>query len=414
MNSFKKIILNNGIPLYLCIDPHMKSVFASYNVLYGSSGKWFNFNNSGINYKVTSGYAHYLEHLLGEHCKYGNMYSNFENRMQKANAYTANNLTSYHFKGADNIKESLKELIIAIEEPVFDEKDVNATRHAIEEESASRFDDNNIIAVSLVEKNLYGGFDKYDDTLSTIGNRETTRLITTENLYNCYNAFYTDDKKFLIIAGNLDEKKVVDYLNEIYSKIKPHKSYLTLPNIDYDRIRKPNEVINRNVDTPISSIGIKVKKPDDLSMKQLKYCMQIMHYYLIGSKFHNDLSKNGLYDSIYYRYLTNTENYIDFIQSFTAKDNVAYCQAILEKLNKKDITQEDYELIRKGLIANEIRKMDDKYNHIESFPERVYYTDEYSNIDFYRRVGYDEFMSMYQLLDFNNHTIGEVKRLAKK
>ena len=61
MNKFKKIILNNGIPLYLCVDPSMKRTYVSYNVNYGSSGEWFNFNNEGKDYSVISGYAHYIE-----------------------------------------------------------------------------------------------------------------------------------------------------------------------------------------------------------------------------------------------------------------------------------------------------------------------------------------------------------------
>ena len=85
MDNFKKIILNNGIPLYLRVDPTMKKVFVSYNIKYGSSGEWFKFNNNGQDYNVSNGYAHYLEHLLGEHSKYGDMYRNFDKRYYKSN-----------------------------------------------------------------------------------------------------------------------------------------------------------------------------------------------------------------------------------------------------------------------------------------------------------------------------------------
>ena len=187
MNRYKKIFLNNDIPLYLCIDFSMKNVFVSYNVLYGSSGLWFNYNNNGKDYSVISGYAHYLEHLLGEHCQFGNMYENFQRRLQYANAYTASNVTSYYFKGTNDIEKSIEELIIAMEMPVFDKKDVESTRHAIEEESASYCDNYGVLLVDMVENNLYSGFNKFDATLSPIGNRETTKSITIEDLYNFYN-----------------------------------------------------------------------------------------------------------------------------------------------------------------------------------------------------------------------------------
>ena len=254
MNKIKKIILNNGIPLYLYVDKSMKKVIVSYNLKYGSSGKWFNFNNNGQDYSVTTGHAHYLEHLLGEHSKFGDMYRNFDNRYQRANAYTGMNETSYYFSGKDDIEKSLEELIIAIDTPVFEQKDVDATRHAIEEESSSYVDDTSKNLYGLLERNLYGGFELFDKTLSPIGNRQTTKEITTEGLYNCYNAFYKDDNKYIIIGGNVDEDRIVDLLNNIYSKITPHNSNLVLPKLDFDSIRTESEVIDVDLDVP--KVGI--------------------------------------------------------------------------------------------------------------------------------------------------------------
>ena len=47
MNKFKKVYLDNGIPVYLDRDPSKKNLFFSYNVKYGSDGKWFKFNYDG-------------------------------------------------------------------------------------------------------------------------------------------------------------------------------------------------------------------------------------------------------------------------------------------------------------------------------------------------------------------------------
>ena len=413
MNRYKKIFLNNDIPLYLCIDFSMKNVFVSYNVLYGSSGLWFNYNNNGKDYSVISGYAHYLEHLLGEHCQFGNMYENFQRRLQYANAYTASNVTSYYFKGTNDIEKSIEELIIAMEMPVFDKKDVESTRHAIEEESASYCDNYGVLLVDMVENNLYSGFNKFDATLSPIGNRETTKSITIEDLYNCYNAFYTDNNKFLVIAGNVDEEKIVDLLNKVYSNITPHKSHLSLPSIDYTNIKKISDVIYRDVDTSISSLGVKVKKPNSISMKQFNYCMSVIKNYLINSKQYNDLNKKQIVDSFEYSYFTNIGDYINFIQSFITKDKDICCEKLLQLLSKREISKKQYELVQKGIIAGEIRNMDDKYNYIKEFPQKIYYTDSYYDTDFYNSINYSEFMDTISLFDFGKYTIGEVKSLKK-
>ena len=413
MNKYKKIILNNDIPLYLCVDPSMKNVFVSYNILYGSSGLWFNFNNNGKDHSVISGYAHYLEHLLGEHCQFGNMYDNFERRLQDSNAYTSLDVTSYHFKGAYDIEKSIEELILSIEMPVFEEKDVESTRHAIEEEAASYCDNYDFLLADMVENNLYNGFNQYDETLSPIGNRETTKAITIEDLYNCYNAFYTDDNKFLVIAGNVVEEKIVELLNKIYSRITPHKSHLLLPNIDYTNIKKTSDIMYMEVDTPISSLGVKVKKPDYISMKQFYYCMNVIKTYLNDSKQYNELKKKQIIDSIKYSYFTNTSDYINFIQCFITKDKNTCCEKLLQLLSKREISKKEYELVQKTIIANEIRNMDDKYTYIEEFPTKIYYTDNYYDTDFYSSINYNQFMDTISSFDFSNYTIGEVKKLKK-
>jgi len=413
MNKYKKIILDNNIPLYLYVNPSMKNTFVSYNVLYGSSGLWFNFNNNGKDYNVISGYAHYLEHLLGEHCQFGNMYDNFQRRLQDANAYTAHNVTSYHFKGSTDIEKSIKELIISMEKPVFNKKDVEATRHAIIEEAASYCDNYGVLLVDMTENNLYSGFNKFDNTFSPIGNRETTSLITIDELYDCYNAFYTDNNKFIVIAGNVEEERIVDLLNNVYSNIAPHESHLLLPNIDFSEIKKTSDILYRDVDMSISSLGVKIKKPDDISMKKFNYCMSVIRNHLFNSKDYNDLNKSGMIDSFEYGYFTYVKDYINFIQSFATNNKKECCEILLELLSKKDITEKEYLLTQRGIIASEMRSIDDKYEYIKSFPQKMDYTDSFSDSDFFSSVDYNEFMDTISNFDFSNYTIGELKRIKK-
>ena len=410
MNKFKKIILNNGIPLYLCNDPSMKNYFVSYNVLYGFSGLWFNFNGR----KVIPGYAHYLEHLLGEHSKYGNLYDNLSKKLYIANAYTSYDVTSYHFKGREDVDKSIEELITAVDEPVFNQKDVNETRHAIEEETASYCDFPNVLVLNLVENNLYSGFDKFDETLSPIGNRKTTKLITLDDLYACYDAFYTDNNKFLVIAGNVDEKKLVDNLNEIFAKRKPHIYNLELPDIDFSGIRKQDDVINKKVDTPIMALGVKIKKPDGLTMKQFKCCLDIIERVLMFSKEYNDLNKNGVFNATQYFNTTTVSDYINYLQNFTTNKKDECSKRVLELLSRKDISNKEFELAKRCIIASTIRSMDAKYEHLEYFPQCVYYSEDYTDLDFYKSIDYDEFLSMIEPLDFSQYTVGEVKRLTRK
>ena len=414
MNKFDKKILDNGIPVYFVKDPSMKRVFVSYNVSYGSSGLWFNFNNNGKDYHFNSGYAHYLEHLLGEHCKYGNMYDNFKRRMLNTNAYTSAGVTSYHFNGLFGIEDALEELIHAIEEPIFDQKDVDICRNAIEEEAASLQNNHHMLLLNMVGRNLYNGLEIFDETLSPIGNRETTLAITTEGLYDCYNAFYTDDNKFLIIAGNINEDKMMEHLNNIYSKINPHKSNLILPDIDFGPIRKSEDVLYRDVDSPLYLLGVKIKKPDNVSIKKFYYCISALQSHLIDSKDYSKLNRERIMESIEGSELSMMDEYIAFTQSFITSDKDTCIGKLLELLKKRDITPKEYELAQKDLVASEIRYMDHKYEYLESFPENMDYTEDYCDAPFYGSIGYEDFMDTIDRCDFDTYSVGEIQRLRRR
>lgn len=415
MKNYKKIILNNGIPLYLYNDNSLKQVFVNYIIKYGSDGKWFDFCLNGKQHHVVSGYAHYLEHLLGEHSKYGNIYTNFEKRGYYANAYTEKDHTSYYFQGVKDVKKSIKELIEAIECPIFDRHDVEHSRHAIAEEASMWCDKHDITAVSLVEKNLYAGYNVYDNTLSCIGNRKTTKQINIADLYNCYNAFYTDDKKILVIAGNVNQNEIVDYLNEIYSKIPRHNSNLILPNYDIDLIRKKEDIIYRNVETDINSLGIKIKKPSSISNEDFQFCIDFLIEYLYGndSEFLAFLKRKKILDVLHYCYSNWNDNCINFVHSFITSDRNNYYEVVLNKLYNKDIKKEDFELIKKSFIADQVRNIDDKYRIPSEFGYRMCYTDNFTSIDYYRNINYDDFMNMIKKLDFSKHTTGHVKKINK-
>ena len=72
-----KKILENGVTLHLYKNPNMKKMIVNYGVLYGSNGCYYNFYLNNKLHHVLPGCAHFLEHLLGEHSKYGSMFYNF-------------------------------------------------------------------------------------------------------------------------------------------------------------------------------------------------------------------------------------------------------------------------------------------------------------------------------------------------
>lgn len=412
MKNYKKIILNNGIPLYLYSDPSLKQVFFNYIVKYGSSGEWFNFSLDGKEHNLESGYAHFLEHLLEEHSKYGNLYKSLDEKGFNANAYTSTDHTSFYFYGTKDIKDSIKKTIEAIEMPIYKSKDVEHSRYAIAEEAATMSGDINLAAVLLAEKNLFKDFDLYDDTLCCIGDRETTENITKDELDACYKAFYTDDRKVLVVAGNIDEIELVNYLNNIYKNIPEHKSNLILPDINYDPIREKETILESNIELDFDALAIKIKKPIDIDMKDLKLAVNVLSGYVLQQNdFLDELKNKGIIDSLYSCFIENVGDYVSISQGIISSKPEEYIKRLLDKINKKDLSKEDFELIKKTLIANEICNLESKYYPPSQFGSKMHYTDDYSDLDSYKKLDYEKCKDIIGQLDFNNYTKVKVKRI---
>lgn len=413
MKNFKKIILNNGIPLYLLIDPSLKQFCANYIVKYGSTGELLNFTLNGKEHHVSPGHAHFLEHIITEHSKNGNLSTNLSDRCSASNTYTATDHTSYNFYGIKDFKKSLKELIEAVDIPVFDYRDVNESRKAILEEASTTSDDIKYRLMMLTERNLYGGFEAVDETLSNIGDRETNRRINTRDLRTCYDAFYNDNNKLLVIAGNLNEEEIVDYLNEIYASIPRHESNLILPKYDYRPIRKKEEYALIDVPTEYNTFGLKIEKPEDVSDREIQFVMSILlDYFFADNEFIDGLTKAGIVDDIQEMDLFKFDRFMNIIQGFISSKPDEYFKRVMEAINKKDITREDYELTKKVLLAISVKELDSKYDYLLKFGDRMGYTTDYSEIDFYRSFDYDRFKEIYGKLDFDTHTM--VKTIPKQ
>ena len=79
----------------------------------------------------------------------------------------------------------------------------------------------------------------------------------------------------------------------------------------------------------------------------------------------------------------------------------------------KCLSSIEYELTRKELIATEFRTMENKYKYLKYFPLKINIREDYSEFDFYKSIDYNRFMEIVSSLDFNNYTVGEIKRLTK-
>lgn len=398
MNNYKKIILNNGIPLYLYQDSSLKQVVVNYIIRYGFSGEYFKFELDGKKYDVGPGYAHYLEHLLIESSEYGDLSNYFSSKGYENNAYTKKEFTTYYFCGRKDIKDSLKKLIEAIDRPQFTREKVEKSRYSIIDECRMLESDFPEMLTHLTEKNLFGDVEIYDDSLLILGTTETEKSINIENLRICYDAFYADKNKILVIGGNVDEKEVVNYLNNIYKNIDEHKSRVILPQYDYSSIRKKSDRLYKNDVNNMYSLGIKTRIPDEINIKDAYYLSE-----LLFKLAYSTIKGYGLSDHLKNLYMEKTGNYISFINNVVTRNFVNYYDIFLNYMNEKNITKEDFRDLKKMVLSEKIRELDNKYGQLLSFGDNMCYTDDYSDIDYFNNLSYEKFKYVIDTLDYSNY-----------
>ncbi len=416
-NNYIKKTLSNGVKLYLYLDKNMKKYHVDYGVDYGSSGKWHKFYLDDKYYKVLPGCAHFLEHMLGEHSKYGNFYKYIADKKYQINAGTYFNVTHFYFQGSADIYDCIEKLINIVDDPVFTEEDVNLTRRAIVEETKRVINNKIRNGYSILAHNLYKSLNLFDKTYSTIGNEKTTNKLDYETLKACYDAFYYDENKTLIIAGNFEEKEITDFLEKVYSKLPRHPKHLKEYQYrNLDQMKKAEQIYYMSTKEDFLSIGFK-ETNKKFSRKEIHY----LGSFLFDTKFASEspfikkMKNEDIITSINscdIEFINDTYYYYEF--TINAKDSYKFKELAIKELKKNDFKEEDWNLFIRETIANQIYQSDNKYTRfLYLFPNK-HYSDDFDDIAFLKTLTFQRFQEYYKTLTFDDTSISIIRDPSKE
>ncbi|MBR1413899.1 MAG: insulinase family protein [Bacilli bacterium] len=410
-NNYIKKTLKNGVKLYLYIDKNMTQTYVDYMVDYGHNGKFFKFYYQDKLYEVLPGCAHFLEHMLGEHSKYGNIYKYFTTKKYQRNATTSIDVTHYYFLGVEDIKDSIEKLINVVDNPVFTKEDVLETKPAIIEETKRGLNNAEAISSNLSRYNLYKDLDILDSSLSYIGNEETTKSLDYETLKLCYDAFYYDENKTLLIAGNFDEDDMTEYVESVYDGLKPHKKEVRLYEYRLDKKKKEKEIRYMATNDDLVSISFK-QCNNGFSKKEIVYFLGYLYGIKYGAdkEFTKELKRDNIITSMDGCNHLNISDNDFFITIYcTAKNSDEAISKIIEKIKLNDFDEKDFELYFRVQLAHNILVYDNKYQELMRFVYNKYYTDDFNDIDFIKNITFTRFMEFYNSLKFDDYSIGLVR-----
>ena len=410
LNKLKETIyyekLDNNLEVYMHINNNTPNYYATYNIKYGSIDTSFKINNK--EYKVTTGSAHFLEHIKFNlsNNKSANQY--FDEVGTACNAYTTYDHTSYLIYGSNDINKDIINLINFVQDKNINEEDVNNEKNIIIEEESTVKNDVNLNLYNEVMKSIYVNSNK---KYLITGTKKDIENITKKELELIYDNFYKPSNSFLVITGNFNPYELIALIKEKQKNKKDNTNNVTKINIKEDnKVAKDYKIINSNTNIPKVSINYKInrKKIKDINDIELDIYLNTIldNNFNNTSYFYNDLINKKLIEDLSTSYIIEKDNIIISID-ITTKYTDEIINRVDNNINKLYIDEIDIQRYIKTNISNLIIGFDDiEYVNNYIVNNILSYNKIYNNIyDINKSINIDNFKKIIKQLTFDNRAI---------
>ena len=352
-----KEILPNGLNVYLLPYKNKNNYFMSYFTRFGSVNLEFAPTGEKKMERVPEGIAHFLEHKMFEQEDGVVPFEFFSKSGTGCNASTGFKATRYIVYGTNNLKENLEYLIKYINSPYFTDENVEKEKGIIAEEIKMYDDNPEWVLTEEVEQATFKNHPIRNDIAGYI---DTISNITKEQLYKCYNTFYTPNNMGLVIGGNFDPVEIMELIkNNKYLKDRKKDGEIKVKKIE-EPFKVNKELVEKpfhNITNPKAGFTIKLSIKDIKQDKRHEYNIYIgmILNILFGTSsiFREEMMKNNLLNSlILERMIVDDYLVITFwIESSKPKELI---ENIKKQFKEYEITQEEVERCKKVWISSEV------------------------------------------------------------
>lgn len=322
-NNLEKLTLENGMKIYLYKDSTKHSTFVNFITKYG--GFYNDFKIDDKEYNIPNGMAHFIEHLLIETSKYGNLIHVLGEKQMSTNGVTYTDMTQFYFNAVENVEIGIETLIRAINEADFNQEDIEKTKGAIYQEVRMQRDNKFRVLNDVKMKNIF----KKIPYINNLGDLNNVMNFSYEQVKLCYDAFYNPNNQIVVVAGNFDVEKVEKIIIAICSKYENNFNSVKL--IDYN---EPKEVD---------------KKSDIVKMPTGKQFVDITYKIDISNLTYKDILKLDFYLGIF--------NRMNFGTTSSVYQKLFEEKVIVDSINSTYWVLDNYYLLSVGAYTDE----DDKF-----------------------------------------------------
>ncbi len=406
--------LNNGLDIIFIPMPDKKNYHMSYATRFGSDTTRFIPAGEDKEIKVPDGIAHFLEHKMFEQEDGVDPFSFFSESGTGSNAFTSFDRTHYICYGTQNFNNNLRFLLNFVNSPYYTDENVEKEKGIIAEEAKMYSD---MPEWELDTKIREGIYKNNPRRVEIAGSIPEIMKMTKEDLYTCYNSFYSPNNMFLLVVGNFDKDEALKIVHECCDNIENKGAAVKAKYDEPEEINIKESTIYANVKVPKVGIGLKI--PTD---KFSEYDDIVLDLYLemitticFGSSsiFRERVRNKKLLNSIYTDWET-VDGFRDLILVATTEHPDELLEEIKNEFNNLDISLENLTRMKKVWIANEVKMsdyVDSVVNNIGD--DLIRYKKIIPNkVDIIRNMDIDTLNKIVKDIDFTNICV--VKYLCKE
>ena len=352
--------LENGLTVMIIPKKGIRKKYAIWGTHYGSNNSKFMASGEKEITIVPDGVAHFLEHKMFEQEGGTNSLDVLSALGVNANAYTTNDHTAYLFESTENFEPAFDELANYIQHPYFTDENVEKEKGIIGQEIMMYDDEPNWVVYINAVKAMYS---KNPVRLDIAGTIESISKIDKDILYKCYNTFYNPSNMVLVLCGDFEPEKTIEYVKQ--KQVNKEK----VGKIDRIYEEEPEEINQKEiikkmeVSIPSFIIGYKDKVVTNDIVKR-HIAVEIILNLIIGksSNLYKELYNSGLMlqeAELAYEFTDNYAYVMIGGQSKKPKEVQEYLNKEIENMKKSRLNEEDFKRIKRMIYGDYVKEFNE-------------------------------------------------------
>ena len=399
--------LSNGLDVIFVPFEKKSNYYISYATRFGSEITSFTPAGEKKSIKVPDGIAHFLEHKMFEQESGEDPFAYFSKSGTGANASTSYDNTQYICYGTKNFIDNLRYLIQYVNAPYYTDENVEKEKGIIAEELKMYADLPDVQLETKLRENVYHVHPRRVDIGGTV---DEIYKITKEDLYLCYNNFYSPNNMFILVVGKFPMEEAMSVIHqELDTRENLEKAEIATIK-EKKSLRKKQDSFVGNIQVPKIAVGLKVPIADLGEYEDLELDLYLTMFttMLFGSSsLFRERARNEKLLNNFYSDWDNTEQYKTYMILSSTNHPESLVQEIKKELSNHELDEAMFDRMKKVWIANEVKMadyIDSTVNNV--FDDMIRYHKVIPNkVDMIRKMNMKTLEKIVSKIDFDNLSV---------